>query len=39
MHTYCVKCCAKREMKDAQGMTMKNGGSATLWKICRAGQL
>ena len=26
---YCVKCKAKREMKDAQKITMKNGKPAT----------
>jgi len=29
MQAYCVKCCAKREMKDAKSITMKNGGPAT----------
>lgn len=29
MEGYCVKCKAKREMKDAQAVTMKNGKPAT----------
>ncbi len=29
MEAYCVKCKAKREMKDAQPVTMKNGKPAT----------
>jgi len=29
MEGYCVKCKQKREMKDAQGVTMKNGKKAT----------
>jgi Zn finger protein HypA/HybF involved in hydrogenase expression len=29
MEAYCVKCKAKREMKDAQAITMKNGKPAT----------
>ena len=29
MQAYCVKCRAKREMKDAKGITMKNGKPAT----------
>ena len=29
MQAYCVKCRAKREMKDARGITMKNGKPAT----------
>ena len=29
MQAYCVKCHAKREMKDARTITMKNGRSAT----------
>ena len=28
MEAYCVKCRAKREMKDAKSITMKNGKSA-----------
>ncbi len=28
MEAYCVKCKAKKEMKDAQKVTMKNGRSA-----------
>ena len=28
MEAYCVKCKAKREMKDAKQVTMKNGRSA-----------
>ena len=28
MEAYCVKCKAKREMKDAKKVTMKNGRSA-----------
>jgi len=29
MQAYCVKCRAKREMKDAKPITMKNGKPAT----------
>ena len=29
MEAYCVKCRAKREIKDAKGITMKNGKPAT----------
>ena len=29
MEAYCVKCRAKREMKDAKPITMKNGKPAT----------
>ena len=29
MQAYCVKCKAKREMKDARSITMKNGRPAT----------
>jgi len=29
MQAYCVKCRAKREMKDARPITMKNGKPAT----------
>lgn len=29
MEAYCVKCKAKREMKDAAAITMKNGKPAT----------
>jgi len=29
MQAYCVKCRAKREMKDARAITMKNGKPAT----------
>lgn len=29
MEGYCVKCKAKREMKDAEPITMKNGKPAT----------
>ncbi len=29
MQAYCVKCRAKREMKDAKAITMKNGRPAT----------
>jgi hypothetical protein len=29
MQGYCVKCRAKREMKDAKAITMKNGKPAT----------
>ena len=29
MQAYCVKCRAKREMKDTKAITMKNGKSAT----------
>ncbi|MBA7560877.1 hypothetical protein ES708_02511 [subsurface metagenome] len=29
MQAYCVKCRAKKEMKDAKSITMKNGRSAT----------
>ncbi len=29
MEAYCVKCKAKREMKDAKKITMKNGKPAT----------
>ena len=29
MQAYCVKCKAKREMKDAKAITMKNGRPAT----------
>lgn len=28
MEAYCVKCKSKKEMKDAQKVTMKNGRSA-----------
>ncbi len=29
MQAYCMKCCTKREMKDARATTMKNGKPAT----------
>ncbi len=29
MQAYCMKCKAKREMKDAKAITMKNGKPAT----------
>ena len=29
MHGYCLKCREKREMKDAQAVTLKNGREAT----------
>jgi len=29
MQAYCVKCHAKKEMKDARAITMKNGRPAT----------
>ena len=29
MQAYCVKCRAKKEMKDTQAVTMRNGKSAT----------
>ena len=29
MQAYCVKCRAKKEIKDAKAMTMKNGRPAT----------
>ena len=29
MQAYCVKCRAKKEMKDARAITMKNGRPAT----------
>ncbi len=29
MEAYCVKCHAKKEMKDAKAITMKNGKAAT----------
>ncbi len=29
MQAYCVKCRAKKEMKDAKAITMKNGRPAT----------
>ena len=29
MEAYCVKCHAKKEMKDAKAITMKNGKPAT----------
>ena len=29
MQAYCMKCKAKREMKDARAITMKNGKPAT----------
>ena len=29
MEAYCVKCRSKTEIKDAQGITMKNGKPAT----------
>ena len=29
MQAYCVKCRAKKEMKDARSITMKNGKPAT----------
>jgi hypothetical protein len=29
MQAYCVKCRAKKEMKDAKAITMKNGRAAT----------
>ncbi len=35
MEAYCVKCRAKREMKDAEEVTMKNGKPATRG-ICSA---
>lgn len=35
MEAYCVKCKAKREMKDPQQVTMKNGKPATTG-ICTA---
>jgi len=34
MQAYCVKCRAKREMKDAKSITMKNGKPATQG-VCR----
>lgn len=30
MQAYCMKCRAKREMKDARSITMKNGKPATI---------
>ena len=30
MQAYCVKCRAKKEMKDARAITMKNGKPATV---------
>jgi NAD-dependent SIR2 family protein deacetylase len=32
MQGYCVKCKAKKEMKDAKAVTMKNGKPATQGK-------
>jgi hypothetical protein len=29
MEAYCLKCRAKREIKDPQAVTMKNGNAAT----------
>lgn len=36
VEAYCVKCKAKREMKDAKDVTMKNGKSAKTGtcKVC-----
>lgn len=36
---YCVKCRAKREIKDAQSITMKNGKPATkgVCPVCNTG--
>ncbi|GAI23086.1 unnamed protein product [marine sediment metagenome] len=33
MQAYCVKCRAKREMKDARSITMKNGKTA-IREVC-----
>ena len=45
MEAYCVKCKAKREMKDAKEVTMKNGKPATQGvcptcgtKMCKIGK-
>jgi len=37
MQAYCMKCRAKREMKDAKRITMKNGRPATqgVCPVCR----
>ncbi len=32
MEAYCLKCRQKRDMKDAKGVTMKNGKPATQGK-------
>ena len=37
MEGYCVKCKAKREMKDAKAVTMKNGKPATQGKCPSCG--
>ena len=37
MEAYCVKCKAKREMQDAQVITMKNGKPATQGKCPTCG--
>ena len=39
MTAYCVKCKAKREMKNPKGVTMKNGRKATKGKcpVCGTG--
>ncbi|MEA3560208.1 MAG: DUF5679 domain-containing protein [Candidatus Omnitrophota bacterium] len=39
MEAYCVKCKSKREMKDAQKVTMKNGRPAMKGKcpVCGTG--
>ena len=45
MEAYCVKCRAKKEMKDPKAITMKNGKPATQGtcptcgtKMCRIGK-
>ena len=37
MQAYCMKCRAKREMRDAKSITMKNGRPATqgVCPVCR----
>ncbi|MCK4859378.1 MAG: hypothetical protein KAS87_02350 [Candidatus Omnitrophica bacterium] len=37
MEAYCVKCKAKREMKEAQEVTMKNGRKAMKGKCPKCG--
>ncbi len=37
MQAYCVKCKAKKEMKDAQEVTMKNGRKAAKGKCPTCG--
>ena len=37
MQAYCVKCRAKKEMKDPKAITMKNGKPATQGGVPRVG--